>query len=387
MDELSDAEQRAAGDLKDLMRDVLTGPHMQDEDLDDLVTAAVEDMLGVGNAYWQLLAPESADLPVAALTTLDPLTIRHNYDAHGFPKAVPYWQAQGAFGGGGVASIGDVDPVPLQSSDLAVMRYPKGNRSYQRYPISAAQQVKQWLEILGNSTTHHNRYYSDNEVPPGILNAIGGTGNTVQTIKDKIQEASGDPRDFPVVGSDGALNWVEMGGTAINLDVIGEQQWFYELCLGALGLGKAEVGMIEDVNRANGKIEAERVFKRVGGPFGKQFTRAMRHVAEQFDAYNDLGKPFTPTLSYVDPREEAAKQERLRQEYETGKITLRQYVRRAGDADMADDADAFSVELEGERIDYGDHPKWVAERLMSAAGATDPEAGGESETDGNEGGD
>jgi Arc/MetJ family transcription regulator len=167
-----------------------------------------------------------------------------------------------------------------------------------------------------------------------------------------------------------------MGGTAINLDVIQEQQWFYELCLGSLGLGKAEVGMIEDVNRANGEIEADRVYKRVGQAFGKQFERAFLHIARQFDAFTELGEPFTPTLAHSDPRAEAAKQERLREEYEAGKLTLRQYVRRAGDDDVADDPDQFTAEINGTTIDYGAHPKWVARRLMSAAGATDPDVGG-----------
>jgi len=374
LDALGPQGMDAVDSFKPLLRDVLTGPHMGDEDLDDLVTAAVEDMLGVGNAYWQPLSAEGDGPPVVALTTLDPLTIRHNYDEHGYPETPPYWQAAGAFAGGTVASLGTVDPVPLESDDLIVMRYPKGNRSYKRYPVSAAWQVKEWLEILANSTTHHNRYYSDNEIPPGMLQIVDATNTTVENIKNKVQEASGDPRDMPVVGGDAPANWIEMGGTAINLDIIQEQQWFYELCLGSLGLGKAEVGMIEDVNRANGKIEAERVFKRVGGPFGKQFEQAFVEIARQFDVFRELGEPFTPTLAYTDPREEAAQQERLRQEFETGTITLKEYHRRSGNEDLASDDDRFTVAIGGEEVDYGAHPWPVAKRLLAAAGATDPDA-------------
>lgn len=375
MEDLSSTEQQTAERLKVILRDVLTGPHMGNEDLDDLVAATVEDMLGPGNAYWQLLRPESGDLPVAALTSLDPLTIRHNVDRHGYPEDPPYWQVHGMFEGASTG-MGTITPVPLQTDDLAVMRFPKGHRSYRRYPVSAAWQVREWLEILADSVTHHKRYYSDNEVPPGLMQIVDASNTTVETIRDQVQAASGDPRDFPIVGGEAPANWIEMGGTAINLNVIEEQKWFFQMCLGALGLGKAEVGLIEDVNRANGEIEADRVYKRVAGPFGKQFERAFMHVARQFDAYTDLGEPFTPTLAYTDPRAEQAKQERLRQEYEAGKLTLRQYVRRAGDPELADDPEAYTVELAGEVVDYGDHPKWVAQRLMSQLGATDPEAGG-----------
>jgi hypothetical protein len=374
MEQLSDSEQEAAGRFKQVLRDVLTGPHMADEDLDDLVTAAVEDMLGPGNAYWQLLEAENSDIPVASLTTLDPLTIRHNADEHGFPEDPPYWQAMGAFAGGTVSNVGILEPTPLQTEDLAVLRYPKGNRSYRRYPVSAAWQVKEWLEILADSVTHHKRYYSDNEVPPGLMQVVDATDSTINDIRNQVEQAAGDPRDFPIVGGEAPANWVEMGGTAINLDVISEQQWFFQMCLGSLGLGKAEVGMIEDVNRANGEIEADRVYKRVAGPFGKQFEQAFLHVARQFDIFTELGEPFTPTLAHTDPRAEAARHDRLRDDFEAGTLSLKEYHRRLGNEDLAEDDERFTVTVNGKTIDYGAHPWPVAKRLLSAAGATDPDA-------------
>lgn len=372
-DDLGEGEQQAAEDLKTLLRDVLTGPHMGDEDLDDIVAACVEDMLGVGNAYIQFIGAENADLPVAALSTLDPLTIRHNYDEHGYPEDPPYWQAAGAFSGGSVVSVGNLDPVALDGDDVAVLRYPKGNRSYRRYPVSAAWQVREWLEILADSVTHHKRYYSDNEVPPGILQVVNATDSSMKDIKHKIEEASGDPRDFPVVGAEGPANWVEMGGTAINLDVIQEQEWFFQLCLMGLGLSKAEFGIVEDVNYSNGEVQAEMVFKKVGQPFGKQFERAFLQVARQFDTFRELGEPFTPTLANADPRAEQARKERLREEFGEGVLTLREYRRRAGDEDIAEDEDRFTVEINGTEVDYGEHPWPVAKRLLSAAGAPDPD--------------
>lgn len=377
MESLGEGQVEATGTFKELIRDVLTGPHLGDEDLDDLVTAAVEDMLGVGNAYWQLLEPESGDLPVASLTTLDPLTIRHNVNRHGYPQDPPYYQVHGAFTGTS-SSLGGFQPVPLQADEVAVMRFPKGNRSYRVYPVSAAWQVREWLEILADSVTHHKRYYSDNEVPPGLMQVVDASEATVESIQNQIEQAAGDPRDFPVVGGEAPANWIEMGGTAINLNVIEEQKWFFQMCLGSLGLGKAEVGLIEDVNRANGEIEADRVYKRVAGPFGKQFEQAFLHIARQFDLFNELGQPFTPTLAYTDPREEAARQDRLRKEFDAGTLTLRQYHRRLGNQDLADDPEQYEVTINGTTIDYGEHPWPVAKRLLSAAGATDPDAPGDS---------
>jgi hypothetical protein len=370
VDGLSDSEQDALAEFKDLYRDILTGTHLQNEDLEDLIVAAVEDMMGPGEGVWQFLEPEDGDIPVAALTTLDPLTVRKNVDRHGVFGDPPYWQAHGAFGGGVISQIGSLDPVPLQADEIAVVRYPFGHRSYTGpYPISPAWQVKEWLEILANSTTHHNRFYSDNEIPPGLLQVVNASPNTIDDIKEKIQDASGDPRDVPVVGGEGGAQWLDMGGTAVNLAVVEEQRWFFFLCLGSLGLGKQELGFIEDVNRSNGEVEATQVYKRVTGPFISQFEGAFVHLAEQFDVYNDLGQPFVPTLSFSDPREERAKAERLQSEFQGNVRTLREVYRRRGDDDLAEDDDRFTIEVGGEAIDYGDHPKFVVQAMLSAAGA------------------
>lgn len=357
----------AAADLWTILKDVIRGPHVGGNDLDDLITAAVFDMLGPANAYWQLLGAQDADIPVVSLIPLDALTIRHNVNRHGMPQDPPYYQATGAFTSEGVSTLGEISPTALEDSQLAVMHYPRGARTHRHYPMSPAMQVREWLEILTNSTTHHNRFYSDNEVPPGLLQILGGSSQSVENVKEKIQSAVGDPRSVEVIGGEGQAMWVEMGGTSVNLDVIQEQQWFFQLCLGALGLGKAELGLIEDVNRSNGEIEASRIYKRVASGFLKQFHGAFRHIARQFEPYAELGQPFDPRLRFTDPRQERAREERLRSMYEAGGLTLREYVRRRGDEDLADDPDRFVTEVNGERIDYGDLPKWLAQEQVRAA--------------------
>ncbi|PSP80175.1 hypothetical protein BRC81_03005 [Halobacteriales archaeon QS_1_68_20] len=365
-----DDPDSAEAELQALLREVLTGPHLGDVDLDDLLTAAVFDMLGPGNAYWQLHPPaedSGVDLPVVALSSLDALTIRHNTDRNGVPRDPPYYQAQGAFTSDGAGTLGNVDPTPLERDQLAVMHYPRGHRSNSFYPTSPALQVKEWLEILANSTTHHNRFYSDNEIPPGLIQIMQGSEQTVENVKEKIQAASGDPRDVPVIGGEGGAQWLDLGGTAVNLNIIEEQRWFFQMCLASLGLGKQELGFIEDVNRSNGEVESSRIYKRITGPFAKKFEQAFTHVARQFDVYTALEEPFRIKLRFTDPREERAREQRLREMYEAGGLTLREYVRRRGDEDLADNE--MTVTIGDEEIPYGDLPKHVLEHKLRAARA------------------
>jgi hypothetical protein len=123
-------------------------------------------------------------------------------------------------------------------------------------------------------------------------------------------------------------------------------------------------------------VEQERVEKRVAQPFGKQFEEAFLHVARQFSSFEELSEPFTPTLTHQNKRAEIARQERLQKSFEMGTLTLRQYLRRTGSEDIAAEDDRFVVTVEGQEINYADHPKWVVRRLFSAAGATDPDQGG-----------
>jgi len=365
----------AAEPLRDILDDVLTGPHLQGETLDDLMTAAVEDMLGVGNAYWQLLPASDGSVPVAAMTALDPLTIRRNVDEHGVVGEPAFYQTHG-FGDGSVAGLNGREIVGLGRDEVFEFSYPRGYRSWAVYPQSAAWQIKEWLEILANSATHHNRFYDDDQTSSGLMQVVGASEQTITDIQQKIEEASGDPRSAPVVGGEGGAQWIEMGGQAVNLNIIEEQRWFFFLCLGALGLGKSELGFVEDTNRANGEIEATRVYKRVTDPFAAQFEAAFLQIARQFDAFTELGEPFQPTLEFTDPREKRAKEQRLRKSFQQGVISLRQYLQQSGHQDLAADDDRFTVTVAGQTINYGDHPLWVVERLFSAAGAHDPSVSG-----------
>jgi hypothetical protein len=291
-----------------------------------------------------------------------------------------FYQTHG-FGDGSVAGLNGRDIVALDRQQVFEFSYPRGYRSWSFYPQSAAWQVKEWLEVLANSTTHHNRFYDDDQTSSGLMQVVGASEQTITDIQQKIEEASGDPRSAPVVGGEGGAQWIEMGGQSVNLDVISEQKWFYQLCLGSLGLGKAEVGLIEDVNRANGEIEASRVFKRVTEPFRSQFEDAFLHVARQFQPFTDMAEPFTPTLAFSDPREERAKEDRLRKNVAAGLLPIREFLRRTGDGDLAADDKRFEITVNGETVNYGDHPMWVVKRKLSALGGTDV-AGGDDDSDG-----
>lgn len=351
--------------LQDIFGQILSGPHLLGDDFDDLVAAAVSDMVDVGDAYWQTLSAANAetDVPVLALKPLDSLTLRINVDEHGnWQEGEPaYYQAPYQSYAGDAIALGDTEPVALDRSDVVALRWPGARRSDRVYPLSPTMQVKQWLELLSNNTTHVNRFYNDNEISPGLVSVLESTQADVDEIADTIEDASGDPRTAPVVGSE--AKWIEMGGTALNLDVIEEQKWFLQLCWGAVGINKHEIGLIEDVNRNTASEQSTVIYKRITNPLTDTIEQAVeRQVLEQFEAYRNLDRPFGFAVNYSDPEREAQREQELLERYQAGAIAYGEYRRQLGE----EPEDTEVTLPNGETFDYGPHPKHVGEILINA---------------------
>ena len=365
-----DDEDQAEAELKTLVADVLDGPHHGGADLDDLITAWTTDMAVIGNAYGELLAPASddVDIPVAGLKAVDAITIRHNVSDTGSFQEPAFYQAPFRSASDSILSVSNGDLTPLARDDLLMMRWPGSARSHRLYPLPPALQLREWLAIIDDSTTHLGRYYRDDELPAGLLTAREATQTDLDSIKNELEAAKGDPRSAPVVGTD--ARWVEVGGSAVDLSHIDEQQWFLQLCMAAFGVPKTELGMDDQVNYSTSESELQVVAKRVTSKVSQTIAAAIeRQVLPQFDLYQSLDQPFGVDLRYTDPREERIEEQRALEDYQKGAATYRETRERLGD-DMSDED--TTVEINGTTIDYGEYPKHVVDALLIDARNDDP---------------
>ncbi|MDQ2052848.1 hypothetical protein RBH26_20615 [Natronolimnohabitans sp. A-GB9] len=374
---------RAAKTLWKLFRDMLQGPHLQDDAWNDLVSATVSDMVDVGNGYWEPIPSNDGSIPVAALKPVDALSVRHNVTAGGEFGDPPYYQAPARTQGGSIITgIGDGDLTELESDDLIVMRYPGSRRSNRIYPRAPGMQVQAALEHLTHSTIHAQRFYNDNELPSGFVQLMDANDSTIDDVEETIKNAAGDPRKVGVIGGEGPANWIEMGGTALNLDIIGEQKWFLQLCLAAFGLTKGEIALTEDVNYNTADAELSIVHKRVTQGFLETIEDAVTtQVFLQFESYQELPEEqrFSLKLAHSDPRQERAREEHLRERYEAGALPLNAYLQKLGE-----ETGDTTVEIAGVEIDYGEHPKYVTEALIRDARGGQGEEDSGDDNDGDE---
>ena len=354
--------------LKDLLRDVFEGPHLLGTDFDDLVAAWVDDMAAIGECVTELLPASDNSLPVVAMDPVDVLTTRRNVDKYGNPRDPPWFQAPYRSVQGAPISADAATPTKLEEDQLLVMRWPGANRSDRVYPYSPAMQVKQWLEMIADSTTHHSRFYSDNELPPGVVSVRDASSTDIENIRDEIQAAKGDPRAAPVVGTD--ARWVEIGGSAVDLSVVEEQEWFIQLCGAALGVPKVELSMDDQVNYSTSATEERIIHKRVTRPVAKKIGKGLsRQVATQFDLFNELGRPFDVELRHTNPAQDRAEEEHYLDQLHRGGLTFNEFYQRTGKNTEEIDT---TVVIGGEEIDYGDLPFPVLEaKLRDASSASD----------------
>lgn len=364
----------AVQELRELFRSLLDGPHFADDDWEDLVAAAVSDLVDIGNGYWEAIPPaaETADLPVASFKPVPAMSVQHNVDRHGgFKEDEPAYYQAPVHMAEGMFTTGGVTPVPLEKDELVTFRYPGSRRAGRAYPMSPMMQVKEWLELLMNSTTHHGRYYNDNEMPAGILQVMQATEPKIDDIQQQIKDARGDPRSAPVIGGEGPANWIELGGQAINLNVIEEQKWFIQLVLGAFGIPKQELALVEDVNRNTSETQQSMIYKRVTLPLTEAICKPVQtQVFSQFPAYQSLDQPFGFTLKFSDPDKERAQEEHYRQRFESGGLSYNEYRQELGE----DPGDTV-IDLDGTQIDYGEHPWPVVQWLLKDATGGEPPAG------------
>lgn len=354
-------------EFQNLLRDILLGPHTKGLDLDDIIAEATVDMIDTAYGYWQPLASKDGSIPVLMLKPLDPLSIQHNLteqDEFGDPA---YYQAPFQTVGGSAISMSGIDPTPLEQDELVQMHWKGSPRTNRAYAMSPAMQLKEYLRHIKDSTVHLGRYYSDNQIPPGILQWMEASDSDLENVRKQIKDASGDPRKAPSIGGTGQARWVDIGGDKIQLDVIEEQKWFKQLCWAAIGVNKHEMGIIEDVNRSTASEVSTIIYKRVTLPLTNTFEQAInRQILPLFDTYNNLGRPFRAKLQHSDPVREREREEALLERWNAGAISYREYRQQLGE-----DPGETTISINGEEVDYGALPKHMADRALRAVSSGD----------------
>lgn len=379
----------AVADLGAVIEDIYRGPHFQELNFDNLITATVSDLIDLAWAYWETLPSANGEFPVAGFKPLPPLQIQHNLDDKGeFIKEPAFYHVPFKRSGGTV-SVAAKEPTELDREKVVVMRDPQSTRSDEHYGESIATKVREWLEIIIDVDVHQKRHYDDNQLPAGFVHFQGVVGeDKLKEIEQDIKEVSGDPHELVTTTSEDGASWISVGESVVDLEAIQEQQWYYKLVLAAAGLNPNEIGIIEGSGFAKETPALQRaVFKKVTKPMmGAIIEPQNQQVLPRiFDGLNaSVDADLRLELERFDPVQEQIEREETITEWSHGGLTLNEFRGALGK-----EAYEFPVEIGGETYNVADIPKDVLElmkpdmpTLDGLAGDAEGEASGTDFSDG-----
>ena len=154
-------------------------------------------------------------------------------------------------------------PQPFTRSQI--MWVEENPRSWSVYGRGRVQTVQRLIEIILNQDAANMKYFPENEVPEGLVNLIDANQTDIQRFRQYWKdEIKGQRHKVALVG--GQVDWHPFRPQPKDLQFIESQKWYNKLCWMAMGLSQAEVGDLEQINRASSAEDNKRIFRKTTKP-------------------------------------------------------------------------------------------------------------------------
>lgn len=158
-------------------------------------------------------------------------------------------------------------PMPFGMDEIIyIMRNPRPDSIYGRSPVEICLDT---VQMLVYGIDHNLDYFTDNNVPKGVVQLIGANEEDIKQFAKKWKEATrvknevGDYRKrfhhMPVINQEAKFQRISF--TNAELELISQSQWFSKVLWACFGVTPSELGFTESSNRAT-EIVQSRVFRR-----------------------------------------------------------------------------------------------------------------------------
>jgi len=224
---------------------------------------------------------------LAELYHLDGITMTKDLDQHGVipePPAPAYYQfaPRSALArhtwDDVIAKLGEVDalmgygrrqhePIPFSRDQIAWIE--TNPRPETQYGYGFVQKVRRWAEILLNVDISNRKYFSENEIPQGVLTIAAGSQQELNRSRDYFRDTVKGKTNHVVPMFDATpedISWIPIQGTPEELQFLESQQWYHKLVWFLAGLNQGEIGDFESGNRSMGDYHGRQVFRQTTKP-------------------------------------------------------------------------------------------------------------------------
>jgi len=161
----------------------------------------------------------------------------------------------------------DHDPIAFSRDQVAWME--RNPQTATNYGFGVVQQVKHWAEVLLNVDVSNNRYFSDHQIPQGVLTIASGSRQTLEENRDYFRDTLRGETDHQAPIFDAhpdEVSWTPIQGSPEELQFLDSQQWYHKLVWFCFGLNQGEIGDSADVNRSTADAHSRQVFRQTTKP-------------------------------------------------------------------------------------------------------------------------
>lgn len=191
--------------------------------------------------------------------------------------------------------IASARPVPFGKKEIVWFeRNPRTDNLYGRSPV---QVLAETIQTLIYAIEHNLEYFSDNQIPRGIIGLEGSNTDEIKSFKDqwkenqRVRDSAGNWRkkfhNIPVTNKTPVFTRLELSNA--ELELLEGQKWWAKLVWACFGVTATELGYTEDAKGMANQIVQSNVFrKRAINPLLRQEEyKHNREIISEFE-YDDV---------------------------------------------------------------------------------------------------
>jgi len=266
------------------------------------------------------------------------------------------------------------DPVPFTREQVVwVERNPQ---TATNYGFGKVQQVRHWAEILLNVDVSNAKYFSEHEIPQGIMHINAGSRKELNRARDYMRDTLRGETDHvaPMFDARSAddIGWIPIQGTPEELQFLDSQQWYHKLVWFLFGLNQGEIGDSGDVNRSTASEHSRQVFRQTTKPLIDDLVQTInQEILPKHEAYWRVDGEVEFFVEISHEQMEALERERQESDLDNLLTTPNEVRQERGNEEVAwGDMPKPAVEQLARK-----HPEWAAQHWGGIPEEDLPDAG------------
>jgi len=346
---------------------------------DDILKCWVKDILSIDAGVLEKVYGD-ADEYVEQLYPLDGMTVQKNVDEHSrliedeayIQHSSPHLAAYHNMENDYLRDLYYQHLYRFRYKATEPKRFPKDKivyteenpSSWYEYGYGRVQIAHRLAEIVLNQDLVNRRYFSETEVPQGIMWVKGGGESDLQRVRqDVIESQKGEHHKIAVIGAPEGGEFQELRGTNKEMQFLESNEMYNKLIWATFGLSEHEVGIAADMNRATAAVQDISIYRKTTKPLLKLLEDEINEkILKDRPGYDETDGGIEFNWHYEHPELEKMEKEEQINDLQAGLKTINQVLNERGE-DPVEYGD-MTLNLYNQLVQT--NPDWVFEHFVDS---------------------